>query len=92
MTPRRQQHTVNPQLPEVAAERPGDPFQPSVITATSARKHFGRLISEDIEHRDIIITRRGVPTAVAMSVERYRSLSTLDAIWKRGVMGNPDSS
>lgn len=46
-----------------------------VATASEVRKNFRHILSQMVTSADIVVTRRGVPCAVVLSVERYRDLA-----------------
>jgi prevent-host-death family protein len=41
------------------------------VTATQARKEFGRILDRVVQGRLVVITRHGAPHAVMMSVDRF---------------------
>ena len=47
-----------------------------VVSALNARSHFGKLLRRiDVEHRSLIIEKRGTPTAVLMNIRDYVKLA-----------------
>ena len=46
----------------------------STVTTTEATRGFGRLLHRVARGEDVVITRRGGPRAVLVSVERYGAL------------------
>jgi len=47
-----------------------------VVSALRARSTFGRLLQRvDIEHRSLVIEKRGTPTAVLLSIHDYVKLA-----------------
>jgi prevent-host-death family protein len=47
-----------------------------VVSALRARSTFGRLLRRiDVEHRSLVIEKRGTPTAVLLSIRDYVKLA-----------------
>jgi prevent-host-death family protein len=47
-----------------------------VVSALRARSTFGRLLRRiDVEHRSLVIAKRGTPTAVLMNIRDYVKLA-----------------
>jgi prevent-host-death family protein len=56
-----------------AAARKSDAI---VVSALNARSSFGRLLQRvDVEHRSLIIAKRGKPTAVLLNIRDYVKLA-----------------
>jgi len=49
--------------------------QPASVTATDAKKRFGRLLEKAIQGNDVFITKHDAPKAVLISVDRFNALS-----------------
>lgn len=52
------------------------------LTATEARKQFLKLLDEIKEGEQVIITRRGKPTAAVIDFERLQLLTELARLWQ----------
>jgi prevent-host-death family protein len=47
-----------------------------VVSALRARSNFGKLLRRiDVEHRSLVIEKRGTPTAVLMNIRDYVKLA-----------------
>lgn len=54
----------------------------SYVTATEARQRFLQLLDEVESGDQVVVTRRGVPTAVLIDFEKLETLKSLARLWQ----------
>jgi antitoxin Phd len=86
MSPRHARIVARPAAPAPAfRNRRGEALETSSVTATDAKKQFGRVLEMVLRGGAVVITKHDAPKAILLSMEEFNALarpreSTLDSL------------